>query len=198
MRQISRLVAACLAATVVIALAAVPAAARARNEVSTTAILASGIMTFAPGEGLPEIICDVTFHATALRLINKVLGALVGSVTSILTANARSSSGSAPSCSALLPMRASYNSIFGTLPNISGFTLRVAGAFLIGVTAGFRFGCLYANELVVRGPENPIRRWEVRESAPLSRTLEGFCPREGLLTGTLTVTPTLTVRLLER
>jgi hypothetical protein len=200
MRQMMRwLVAACLTATAVLALTTASAGARTRVEVSTTAILATGRLTFT-GTEFAEIICDLTLHATTSRLINKVRGTLAGSITAILTANARSSIGGPTTCMALNNMFALYDSIRGSLPaNITGGSLTVTGGFLISVSSIFgRIGCLYQNTILATGGENPIRIVRVQLNDPLFRTLEGTCPSEGSMVGTMAVAPALTIRLLER
>jgi hypothetical protein len=204
MRKINCLAVACLAAVAIVGFATAPASARTRLEVSTTTLLAAGRLTFfARSEGTTyEVICDVTLHGTTNRLISKVRGSLIGQVTSILTANARSPSGEAPSCMALtsLPMIGFYDSITGTLPNITGGSLRVSGGVLIGLRVSFvRARCLYLGELLLASATNPVRTVQVELLAPLSAELEpiGVCPSEGGVTGTMTVTPTVTIRLLE-
>jgi hypothetical protein len=86
MTRISKLILTVLAAVIALSLAAGSASSRTRVEVSTTASLVSGRLTFTE-EGRDRVISDITLHVTLLRLINKVLLEHVGDVTAVLTAN---------------------------------------------------------------------------------------------------------------
>jgi hypothetical protein len=171
----------------------VSASARTRIEVSTTAHLVHGRITFTETEGAAQS-CDITLHITANRLINKIRGELIGHVTSILTANATAFS----TCTLLAPMLVVYDSERGVLPNPTGGTIRVRGGFLVSNPFG---RCLYEGSIPGVSETNPIRNYEVRSAVGdvrLLRNLGGSCPEEARLTGTMTARPEVTIRLLER
>jgi hypothetical protein len=189
-----------LLATLLLSLGVSAAGARTRVEVSTTALLLSGRLTFNPARLFaPDVISDVTLHVTLLRLINKVRLEHVGDITAVLTANCRSAFGA--TCTPLVPMRISYGFIQGTLPRITGILLFVSVLFLIE-TAGQR--CLYEGLVGVLSPENPARNFTPLPEADLVAlkpelplTTED-CPERGELIGTFVANPLVTIRLLER
>jgi hypothetical protein len=195
MRRSSKLALIAIAAIAAAALFASSATARTRIEVSTTAFLMLGRLTF--GTELGTVICDVTFHATLRRLINKIRLEHVGDITSVLTANARNESGGLGGCDYLPPMRIAYGSISGTLPTITGAEFQ----FAIGVLWRCIFSeCLYFGLSPFEANQNPIRTLTLgREPGiALFRALSEFCPSVYRYTGTMTVSPSFTVRLLER
>jgi hypothetical protein len=197
MLKLTKLIWTALAAAMVLAVAVSPASALRRIEISTTAFLAHGRITFTETGGASQA-CDVTLHITANRLINKIRGELIGHVTSTLTANPTAFT----TCRPLSPMLVMYNSIAGSLPIIEqGGRLDVRGGFLI--TNPF-FRCLFSGTISGTSRTNPVRTLEVSSAAGAISTevrLElsgaGTCPAEGRLTGTMTSRPEVTIRLLE-
>jgi hypothetical protein len=202
MRLIKTAVVMALTAALVMALAAGASSARTRVEVSTTAALASGRLTFTPANNI-RIICDVTLHITLLRLIEKRLLEHAGAITAILTANPRSDLGGTTRCAPLSGMTVHYGAIGGSLPRIDSVTLFVRSKFLIFLQDPFRTilaECLYEGLVGATGP-NPISELTPSEGNQVPRIIrlrnDRNCPEEGELSGTFTVTPTVTVRLLE-
>ena len=199
MQRLSKIVWAAFAVVAALSLAAGPAAARNRIEVSTTALLTSGRLTF--NSALADVICDITLHSTRSRLIDKARGTVIGRVTAILTANARNNIGAAAACAGL-PIELIYDSITGSLPsNITGATINAAGAFLLRVGNA---GCLIRDVVKTISTENPIRRVSLEPSPRQLNTTtleEEFfrrCPSQGEIVGQLAVSPEVTLRLLER
>lgn len=193
--KLRKIIAVLITAIVGLSVVAGPAWSRTRIELSTTAVLMAGRLTFTTEQA--AVICDVTFHATLLRLINKVRLEHVGDVTAVLTANARSSIGGAATCGYLPPLRIGYGSISGTLPTITGGEFQ----FTVGVLVTCIFSaCLYLGSSPFRWNENGFRTLVLEGSPapPLFTNLSGMCPLGYAYTGSMTVTPTVTVRLLER
>jgi hypothetical protein len=188
-----------------LSLAAGLAGARTRVEVNQTAILIMGRVDIVPDEMFPIILCDITLHVTLLRLINKVRLEHIGEVTSILTANLGAigghGMGTPRRCLFLPGMRVQYNSISGTLPNITGILLWINTLVLIEISLPITgvSACLYAG-LVGAAGNNPVRSLSILNEPlmPLFRRLEGFCPRLVFMSGVLSVVPEVTFRLLER
>jgi hypothetical protein len=186
MYKISKILLAALVAATTLALAVGSAAARNRIEISPTAILASGRLTF---QGPINVECDVTLHITARRLISKVLGTQLGGITAILTANATGNV-SGPTCTPLAGMLVFYEGITGSLPSsIRGGILAVTSRFQIG-EAGF-FRCLYTATIRGTSRENPARR------ATINPNRFSECFTNGELLGELRFNPEVSIRLLE-
>jgi hypothetical protein len=191
-------------AAVLLSLAAGTSAARTRIEISTTATLASGILTFQGSDNI-QIICDVTLHATLRRLIDKIHQTVIGLITSILTANLRSNVGVPRACTVLPHMELKYGNILGSLPNnITGILLLIATRFLIEVEVLLmRAACLYEGLISALGTltRGVLARLEPSfgNSVSLLRDLlgNGACARTSELRGAVTLRPSLTVRLLE-
>lgn len=207
MRKITRLVVAILAAAIVVSLAAGPAAARVRIEArgGPNILAIARRLTFGGSEGV-GIICDVTFHGTIQRLINKRRGEHLGSFTRDLInlETCRNSLGIGTTLAdALTPCLIRYGTITGTLPNITGGTLLVDCGFLIEVNAGI-FGesrCLYRQVIEGVATENPILRIAVAPNVvTLFRDLGGSrpCDPSGELAGLFDLVPLITLTLLER
>jgi hypothetical protein len=175
-------VAAALAAFLLLSAAAV-ANARTRIEVSTTAILLSGRLTFQ--SHFFEAVCDVTLHASLRRLIGKTRGEAVGAITAILTANQGFNR-----CQYLAGMTISYTSISGSLPLIRGVSLNLNERFALGDES---FNCLFTATWGLTARENPVRRIildPTNVTECISLRLE--------IVGELKVSPEVTIRLLER
>jgi hypothetical protein len=198
MHKFAKLVMAALVAAFVLSLAAGPAGARNRVEVSTTSVRAtSSRLTFGGSE--IDIICNVTLAGTLRRLINKRRGEPVGSFTADTVNTCSSNFGSEARADALTPMSITYGTIEGSLPsNITGGTLDTTGGFLISVRTIFgTSACLYSGTITSRS-ENPARTLRIQpNTSRLSRRLSGICPETGELAGSFTSTPAVTIRLLE-
>jgi len=200
MRKLTRIIAAAFAAALVLSLAASGASARNRVEVSTTASLLSGRLTFV--SGTRNIITDVTLHATMERLIAKILLAHVGDITAVLTANCRTNIGAACEPRPLVPMLIGYGAIRGTLPTITGVLLLILVAFLLLIGGFVR--CLFRGLIGALSEENPARTFRPlpeHDTIPLwedDLTLIDECPREGEFTGSFVARPEISIRLLER
>jgi hypothetical protein len=197
MRKFVKFVMVGLIAALALSLAAGASSARTRLEVSTTAALISGILIFEQEGSSTTVTCELTLHATLRRLINKIRGELIGHVTAVLFLNCRSNFSSARVV-ALVPLLIEFLSILGSLPNnIIGIFVLIRGGFLIDSF----IRCLYFGTIPGEARENPMRsiRSDERTRIPLSRDLGGFpaCERNGRLRGTLSVSPGITVRLLE-
>jgi hypothetical protein len=216
MSFLRKLIMTVLAAVIVGSLIAGPAAARNRIEVSTTAALIS-FRELRFNSNLGTLSCDVTLHVTLRRLITKLLLSLAGHITSILTANPRSSFGGTTACRGLAPLPVFYSAISGTLPErISGGSLYVGQrspeglelqGFLIRLRPLFTVPsaeCLYAGLIRSIAIENPIRRLDIDEEdsrVTLLQDLRGGieCPETGNLANETdgVVSPSITLRLLE-
>jgi hypothetical protein len=202
MQRAAKYFGATLAAVLLLSFATSTAGARVRIEVSTTAALLSGILTFF-GEGGVEMRSEVTLHVTLLRLINKVRLEHVGEVTSATFANCSSPFGSCVLIP-LVPMRLAFGSIRGTLPRIErGILLYILVAFLLLIANVAR--CLYRGLFGVESPENPARLFRILSNGidnllPLweDRLTFSGCERRLTFAGTLTAVPLITIRLLER
>jgi len=193
---------AAFAVMLVLSLASGMASARTRLEVSTTASLLSGSLTFTNELGV-RIISDVTLHATMLRLFNKVLLEHVGDVTAAEIANCRTNIfGLRCNVTPLVPMNVAYGAITGTLPTITEVLLFVYSRFLleIGFNEPMERRCLYEG-LVGAGGRNPVRTLTPLRgnSVPLfeDRLTVEACGRRGELSGVMTARPEISVRLLE-
>jgi hypothetical protein len=202
MRNITKIITAALAAALLLSLFASTASARRRLEVSTTATLLSGRLTFTEPVRGDQVISDITLHVTLNRLINKIHLEHVGDITAVLTANVRCTREPCQ-VTPLVPMLVAYGSIRGSLPNnIRGILLLILVAFLLLIF--FFARCLFRGLIGAESPTNPasvftplrgtadlIPLWEDR----LDQSEE--CPERGILTGSLTARPTVTIRLLE-
>jgi hypothetical protein len=216
--RLHKLIMTALAAVIFASLMAAPAAAVRRVEVSTTEVLVLiRELRFTGEESGALISCDVTLHITLLRLIEKVRLSHAGSITAILTANPRSSLGGTTTCLGLRGLPVLYDSIRGTLPDITGATLwvgettlegRTRQGFLISLRIPFvgEVRCLYAGLIRVLLPENrPAGRTNIDETASrvsLAVDLRGSiaCDRTGRLEddGNLgVIRPTISILLLE-
>jgi hypothetical protein len=183
-----------VAALIALAASIGPASARTRIEVSTSAFLTHGRITFIDEGGATYQVCDITLHVTARRLINKVRGELIGHVTSILTANA----GAFTTCRGLVPMLVMYDSERGVLPNPTGGTIRFRGGWLFTNPFG---RCLFEMSIPGTSGTNPIRTLAVSSAVGdirLLTNLGGSCPEELSMSATMTARPEVTIRLLER
>jgi len=202
--KIAKLVGVVVAALLALSLAAATSSARVRVEVSTTATLISGRLTFAelPDSGfIPNIICEVTLHATLNRLIAKVRLTQAGGITAILTANCRNSFGGGATATPLAGMLVFYDSIRGTLPTITGGLLWTTSRFLVETSVlGSEIRCLYAGLVGAESTANPVTSQTILPNEiPLFEEHRGTrrCPERGQLRGTLRVSPEVTIRLLE-
>jgi hypothetical protein len=213
-----KLIMTALAAVILVSLMAAPAAAVRRVQVSTTAIRVSiNDLRFGAEESGAVLSCDVTLHATLLRLIEKVRLSHAGSITAILTADPRSNLGGTTTCMGLRGLPVLYDSIRGTLPDITGAALwvgettlegRRGQGFLISLRIPFvgEVRCLYAGLILVLLLENrPASRTDIEERASrvsLVTDLRGSiaCDRTGRLEDERrpgTISPPIEILLLE-
>jgi hypothetical protein len=176
------------------------ASAMTRFDLGLTELTATSLSGLTLSSETGEVICDTTFHVSVpQKLISKLEGTTVARVTAILIANARSPSGPAE-CTGLTTTY-SYDSFAGTLPNITTFTLEGVFRWLIRVRTFIGTAeCLYFGAIRMGGA-NPIRRLAILPNAIETFTdllRNGLCPRRVSLAGEFNLSPTLTVRLLER
>jgi hypothetical protein len=198
MHKYAKLAMAALVAAFALSLAAGPAGARTRIEVSTTSLRATASrLTFGGSE--IDIICNVTLSGTLQRLINKRRGEAAGNFTADTINTCSSNFGSEARADALTPMRIGYGSIEGTLPTITAGVIDIDGGFLMSIRTIFgTSACLYSTMFEARSDQNPVRIVRLQPNTmTLVRRLSGVCPETGELAGSLTVTPSTTIRLLE-
>lgn len=206
-----------VALTAVLALSIGAGTAGALRSISingSTTVTGSGSVTFVSTGGGVTIRCDVTVTRTLSRAIPKVAGILLGKITRIATnrpeARCTSSLGSLQGIIILgiereENSRLFFRSITGTLPNITGINKTITGT-LIGFSTRIviigTITCLYredGNGIEVRENLNAERRFIsaeiLRNRAIILPGQPGTCPREGELSGTLTVSggPILTL-----
>jgi hypothetical protein len=136
--------------------------------------------------------CDLTLEGTSRERIAKRVGAVAGTITRAPTANCRESVfGGGIEARVLVPITVAYNSILGTLPNITGVLLTGRGGFLLRIP-NVGIECLYEGTIgilvsVTRGVTGAIRFLE--EPIPKLIALEGGrCTATGNLEGSGTMT----------
>jgi hypothetical protein len=197
----------------------VASALRSLSIEGETTVVGEGVVSFIQPGGGSTIRCPTTITRTISRAIPKTNGILLGRITRIATnrpeANCTSSLGAFQGIIILAPepreeagstkCRLFFESIAGTLPNITGINKIIKGcligwelrAEIIGVIR-----CLYkedgtgiaAREDVERGGRITAVRIG-RNRAVILEGQSGFCPREGELFGTITPRNSPTVRL---
>lgn len=180
---------------------AIPAAARNRVEFETSnpTVVLTGQLIFSDPEGIAKE-CLFTLSATLHRLVAKTVGALAGYITD---GRANECVGGVNAFVILAepatPIHLQYGSITGTLPTITGATIRIAFAFSLRIINGFRNTCLYRGEIQASARENPFARVSISGSRiPLFRRIEGIaCFATIDIVGTLSSATRTTIRLLE-
>ena len=202
MRKTTRLVVVAIGLMATSMLGTAASSARQRVEVAPAEFrLTASRLTFGGETG--DIICDVTLlgHFTALRLISKVRGSRMGFLDGNTVRNCTSNFGSGAFAEFLTvtsPLLL-YGSITGTLPTISGMLFELSIGFLKSVdTILGTIACLFIGTVGLGGA-NPIRTLSVLSNRwSLGRTLSGECSGAHEMAGTFTMTPSQTIRLLER
>lgn len=191
MRRLCYTILASSIAVATVALLSVSATARTRlsNDAGAGLIrLTSSRLTFA---GNVNIICDITLSASLQRATDKRTGAVAGGVSEGAARNCVNEFGQRePETAArpVLPIVMQYDSITGTLPTITGGTARIEGGALIRTNILGRYGCLYSGTVPATARENPAARLSMGANRfSLARVLEGICPSEAELQGTLTL-----------
>jgi hypothetical protein len=214
----SKFLLAALTAALALSLAVGTASAlRSLSIEGETTVVGEGLVSFAGGG--TTVKCPTTITRTISRAIPKTNGILLGRITRIATnrpeANCTSSTGTLQGIIILAPepreeagstkCRLFFESIVGTLPNITGIRKIIKGCLigfetrveLVGVIR-----CLYkedgtgiaARENVERGGR--ITSVEIgRNRAVILEGQSGFCPGEGELFGTIVPRNSPTVRL---
>ena len=201
MRHVRKLVVTALLAGLTLALATGTANATRLEVGSPGTITNTGVLTFRASFG--NVVCPVTKLLTLHRTIAKVERTLAGYVRQI-TISPRCNTndaeileeGGLQTRDARVRWHITYESFSGTLPNITSIRLLINPvAFLI--SAPFTI-CLYGGNALATTVGNPVRQIRVDERwpIPLVEQIEGFCPREGFLVGALTISPTVTIRLI--
>ena len=212
MRNSSKLLLAALASMLILAFGASSASATRLEAGAPGTITNEGRLTFEEGGEGPRVICDVTKLLTVHRTIPKTEGALVGYVREVRIAepcregnawildrnNIRTRAGA-------VEWHITYRGFSGTLPRITLVRILLKASFLIEAIVR----CLYRGTRIENEPLGNLReagggsalnRLLVEESVsiPLFRELSigGFCPSSGRLSGTLTISPAITLRLI--
>jgi hypothetical protein len=176
---------ACAVVAALILLAATGVASARRIELSENHFRTVFTPITFGAEGFEPVICRLTlegsFHS---RTISKVVGALVGYVTSAEVANCTRET--ARALKETLPWHIQYVSFTGTLPNISSIRDSIIGSAFLVRAFGF-VSCLYQSttthpntgEVVISGGVGRNQRADERVLIPGS----GLCP-EGFFQGT--------------
>jgi hypothetical protein len=180
-------------------------------------VVGEGVLSFSFGG--TTVRCPITITRTVSRVIPKTNGILLGRITRIATnrpeANCTSTTGTLQAFIILAPeereeagstkCRLFFESIGGTLPNIAGIRTIIKGCLigselrveLVGILK-----CLYKeDETGIAARENVERGGRIstieigRNKAVILEGQNGFCPREGVLTGTIRASSSPTVRL---
>jgi hypothetical protein len=218
----SKFLLAALTAALALSLAVGTASAlRSLSIEGSETVVGEGVVSFIQNTaGGTTVRCPTTITRTISRAIPKTNGILLGRITRIETnrpeANCTSSTGILQGIIILAPepreeagstkCRLFFESIAGTLPNITGINKIIKGCLIgfetrveiIGVVR-----CLYkengagipARENVERGGR--ITSVEIgRNRAVILEGQNGFCPREGELFGTIVPRNSPTVRLI--
>jgi len=165
--------------------------------------ISSSTLTFENGSGT-NLIVDVTLHGSIHPTLPKVRGALIGIITSISTANCRSSTGLRCRFSGLPTWHLKLASFTGTLPRIASLLFEIEAAILEELEG--RPNCLYrgvlfANSQATLGPsESRFERFLfLLSTIPLFR-VEGEeffrrCARSIQFVGGFNFAPIINIRL---
>lgn len=186
--------------------AALASPALARNRVefepSGREIRMTGPLTFSE-EGSIAVICSVSLSSTLHRLNSKTSGALAGYVTDARATECSDSTGGRDPSTAVTFLigptsvfHIQYGSITGTLPNITGGSVRLVVSYSVRITAfGIRNTCLFSGAAGGSMSENPASRINVSgRGVPLFRRIEGVrCPSTGDVNGV--IASGLTIRI---
>ena len=186
-----------LAVLATLALATGAASASRGLEVGTPGTIRNGgRLTF--GGGGFTIVCSFTKVLTLHRSIAKTAGTLVGYVKDMRIDNCER--GQLRPLAGQLPWHVVYRSFSGTLPRIAVVRLAIIGLEYL-LEAFFALGrCLYRGDpAVITGPNERVTEVRVERTPSISLWEESLspteCPSEWSVSGTLRVTPTLTLRL---
>jgi hypothetical protein len=177
-RQISLVVAAVL----LLALGAAPAAANRSIEIAPEGITATGRLTFSSGVG--NVICTTSITGSLRRAFPKREGSAAGVIAGLRWRECTGSQGSGEIVAVLnLNWSLTYESFRGTLPGITGIRLTILrfAVLLRAVISLMTNECLFEGELgtefiVVGG--TLARVVHVGNHQRLIRTLRGLCPEE--------------------
>ncbi|HYV16403.1 MAG TPA: hypothetical protein VE972_10320 [Conexibacter sp.] len=229
----TRFIMVALVAAITLSLAASQASALRSIETGgvTRRVTASGRLRFGNEnlEASMEILCNVTLLRTIAGAIQKRSGAIFGGLTGVAIDDGLNHCGHGSAITNVLAVVALkndgtrectelgsgvhlcvvnwnllYNSILGTLPEITGvnFTVeRVKFLIRFNDALGFNDGCLYEGNVpaFARVSAGSIRTGEIileRRMLTLIRRLEGFaCPNPATLSGTFALEPAINIRL---
>lgn len=199
MRTPTKLLLTALATALVLASVVGTASAR-RIELSYQHILALWREMKFEGGGGANVLCAVTlessFHS---KTLSKVNGQLVGYITEVHVGHPCSTNEAwalngtevigGVTVSNTLPWHLRFMSFTGTLPRITSITLLIVGAaFLVNIIGN---QCLYksteaspATAIANVNAEGQVTEITAGGTIPLFVTLVGFCPANGILSGT--------------
>ncbi len=156
----------------------------------------SSAITFTDPTVSFRITCEVTRTLRLNSSIAKTAGAAVGTVTEVTLRNC--TGGVVRMLTAGLPWRINYVSFTGTLPSIREVRVEIRSfEFLIESLLGAE-RCLFMGSLQETTSGNPINSLVVDETVLLSLAKSlGLteCPREVIISGSLTLRPVVQMRL---
>jgi len=156
--------------------------------------------------GADRIQFDETLRGTWNNRIPKTIGAVLGRITSVTTANCRVLEPAGFTCTATAvgvevntPITKTYRGFAGTLPSISSIRIREPNIDyeIDFIAAGIRIVCRYEGSREMTSTGNPITRDTIVESEFRLISREAMCPREApRLEGTYTDENRNTINLL--
>jgi hypothetical protein len=188
MKRYSKLGLALAGATVVLAAMVGTASANRLSINSSTFRVAWNSMEF-NGTNFGSVRCPVTLEGSLhSRTISKVAGALIGFISRASVASGNCTGGTARANTETLPWHVQYASFTEALPTITSILTTIREpVFEVAIT--FVGQCrMRASSIQGRFIRETARgtltRVEVNGTSLLERTISGFCPPEGTLTGT--------------
>ena len=146
-----------------------------------------------------EVICNVTMNLSLHRTIAKVERTLAGYVREVNIAGCTEGSAEildergVQTRSGRVRWHISYESFSGTLPSITSIRLLIRNVQFL-ITRLVR--CLYEGNALGSTVGNPVTQVRADETWQIPWKQGSFCPPEGALQGTFTVTPNIPYRLI--
>jgi hypothetical protein len=137
--------------------------------------------------GTDRIEFDETLRGTWNSRIPKTIGAVLGRITSVTTANCRVLEPPGFTCTATAvgveagtPITKTYRGFSGTLPNITSIRIREPNIDyeIDFIAAGIRIVCRYEGSREMTSSGNPITRDTIAASELRLISRESMCPRE--------------------
>jgi hypothetical protein len=176
-----------LCATLLLSIAAGTAAALRSLELNPAGALTRINTGIRLVSGADRIQFDETLRGTWNSRIPKTIGAVLGRITSITTANCRvleppgfTCTATAVGVEANTPVNKTYRGFTGTLPNISAIRIREPAVDyeIDFIAVGVRIVCNYEGSREMTSSGNPITRDTIVETELRLTSREAMCPRE--------------------